>query len=103
MYIWLRRQCYIGTHARNLQDTLPFISFTLLFFTLFMFIFAPRSHSFPPMNRPEWAAGAYATFGLGGQFVPMYEQQHPDDWGYIVGDSGARIVLVSRRNLVDKV
>ena len=33
----------------------------------------------------------------------MYEQQAPSDWGYIVGDSGASIVLVSKRSLVDKV
>jgi long-subunit acyl-CoA synthetase (AMP-forming) len=52
---------------------------------------------------PEWAATAYAASGLGVPFVPMYEQQHPSEWAHIVGDSGATIVLVSRKDLEAKV
>lgn len=46
-------------------------------------------------NRVEWAVGAYATYGLGAHYVPMYEAQHPDEWAYIVRDSGAKVLLVS--------
>ena len=31
-------------------------------------------------NRVEWAAAAYATFGLSATFVPMYEAQPLEDW-----------------------
>ncbi len=31
-------------------------------------------------NRAEWAVAAYACFGLGVAFVPMYEAQLPKDW-----------------------
>eukprot|EP01040_Poterioochromonas_malhamensis_P003296 gene3296-3514_t len=41
-------------------------------------------------NRWEWAAVAYATMGLGGQIVPMYEAQLESDWQYILQDSGTK-------------
>jgi long-chain acyl-CoA synthetase len=44
-------------------------------------------------NRLEWAAAAYATYGLGATFVPMYEQQRADEWRFILEDSAARVVL----------
>ena len=31
-------------------------------------------------NRVEWAVAAYATYGLGARFVPMYEHQLEKDW-----------------------
>lgn len=46
-------------------------------------------------NRIEWAAGCYATAGLGAAYVPMYEVQAERDWKHILGDSGARVCLVS--------
>ena len=46
-------------------------------------------------NRVEWAIAAYATYGLGARFCPMYETQKPDDWRYIVEDSGAKVLLTS--------
>ena len=45
-------------------------------------------------NCVEWAVGCYATYGLGGQYVPMYESQKLEEWVYIIKDSGARILLV---------
>lgn len=45
-------------------------------------------------NRPEWAEVAYATYGLGATFVPMYESQLEGDWEHILRDSAARIVFV---------
>ncbi len=45
-------------------------------------------------NRVEWAVGAYASYGLGAAWVPMYEKQHPSEWHYILSDCGARVVFV---------
>ena len=46
-------------------------------------------------NRPEWAVGAYATYGVGAAWVPMYEQQRPKEWEYILRDSGAKLLMVA--------
>ncbi len=46
-------------------------------------------------NRIEWAVGAYATYGLGAAWVPMYEAQLSKEWEYIIGDSGAKIAIVA--------
>jgi long-chain acyl-CoA synthetase len=48
-------------------------------------------------NRPEWAIAAYATYGLGAQFVPMYEAQLAREWAYILRDSGAKLVFAANR------
>jgi len=44
-------------------------------------------------NRVEWAVVAFATYGLGACFVPMYEAQKPEEWEFILKDSGARVVV----------
>lgn len=46
-------------------------------------------------NRVEWAVGAYATYGCGAMYVPMYEKQNLADWEYIINDSGAKLLLVA--------
>ncbi len=46
-------------------------------------------------NRSEWAVGAYATYGLRASYVPMYEAQLPREWQYILGDCGAKVLLVA--------
>ena len=46
-------------------------------------------------NRTEWAIGAYATYGLGASWVPMYEAQLSKEWEFIIGDSGAKIAVVA--------
>ena len=46
-------------------------------------------------NRSEWAVGAYATYGLGAAWVPMYEAQLSKEWEYIIGDSGAKVAIVA--------
>lgn len=48
-------------------------------------------------NCVEWAVGAYATYGLGARYVPMYESQHPEERDYIIADCDARLVLVRDR------
>ena len=47
-------------------------------------------------NRTEWAIAAYATYGLGGRFVPMYESELPRVWQYIVTDSALKVLFVSK-------
>ena len=50
-------------------------------------------------NRVEWAVGAYATYGCGAMYVPMYEKQNLADWEYIIGDSGAKLLLVANAEI----
>src|SRR5436190_14860248 len=42
-------------------------------------------------NSVEWAIAAYATFGRGAAFVPMYESQAAEEWEFIIRDSGAKV------------
>ena len=53
-------------------------------------------------NRLEWAVGAYATYSLGACYVPMYEKQNLADWEYIVGDSGAKVLIVANEEIRQK-
>lgn len=46
-------------------------------------------------NRYEWAVCAYATYGLGAKYAPMYESQLAKDWEYILSDCEAKVVFVS--------
>ncbi len=54
-------------------------------------------------NRVEWAVAAYATYGLGAQFVPMYEAQKSSEWEFILGDCGAKAVFGSKPAVVEKL
>ncbi|MDB4936664.1 MAG: Long-chain-fatty-acid--CoA ligase [Labilithrix sp.] len=53
-------------------------------------------------NRPEWAIAAYACFGLGIAFVPMYEAQLPKDWEFIVKDCEAKALIVATDAIAGK-
>jgi long-chain acyl-CoA synthetase len=46
-------------------------------------------------NRLEWAVAAFACYGLGAPFVPMYEAQNPQEWDYIVRDCEAKTLIVA--------
>jgi long-chain acyl-CoA synthetase len=48
-------------------------------------------------NSAAWATAAYASYGLGATFVPMYEAQRVEEWEFILRDCGA--VLVFARTL----
>ena len=50
-------------------------------------------------NSPAWAAAAYAAYGLGAAFVPMYEQQRPDDWEFILRDCAATVVFARTQEI----
>ncbi|MBL8784631.1 MAG: long-chain fatty acid--CoA ligase [Deltaproteobacteria bacterium] len=54
-------------------------------------------------NRPEWAIAAYAVYGLGAQYVPMYEAQLPKEWEYILKDSGTKLVFGANDKIVEKL
>lgn len=54
-------------------------------------------------NRVEWAAAAYATFGLCATFVPMYEAQPVEDWAFILKDCEAKAVLGANAEVLAKL
>src|SRR6185503_1616197 len=54
-------------------------------------------------NRVEWAAAAYATYGLEAAFVPMYQAQRPADWEFILADCAAKVVIVATDAIYDAV
>lgn len=53
-------------------------------------------------NRVEWAVAAYAAYGLGAAFVPMYEAQHPKEWEFIVKDCEAKLLVVANDAILAK-
>ena len=52
-------------------------------------------------NRPEWAIAAFATYGRGARFVPMYEAELPSVWHYIIKDAGVNVLLVASAKVRD--
>jgi long-chain acyl-CoA synthetase len=54
-------------------------------------------------NRPAWAILSYATYGCNAQFVPMYEKERTQTWKYIIKDSTIKVLIVSSREIYDKV
>jgi len=54
-------------------------------------------------NRIEWAVAAYATYGRGAQFVPMYEAQKDSEWAFILEDCGAKVVIGATDDILAKL
>lgn len=54
-------------------------------------------------NSVEFAASAYAAYGLGGVLVPMYEVQKLQDWEFIFGDSKPVLAVVANDSIREKV
>jgi long-chain acyl-CoA synthetase len=54
-------------------------------------------------NRIEWAVLAYAGYGLGAAFVPMYESQLEKDWEYVVRDSELKVLFASVPAILERV
>ena len=54
-------------------------------------------------NGPWWVMTDYAVLSLGGITVPVYPSLVPEQIKYIINDSDARVVVVSDRNLWNKV
>ena len=54
-------------------------------------------------NRLEWAVCCYATYGRRGSYVPMYEQQLPKEWKFILEDSGSKICIAANVEIYEAV
>ncbi len=54
-------------------------------------------------NRTEWAIAAYAAFGLEALFIPMYLEQHAEDWAYIINDCQATALFTSKPQCWKKI
>src|SRR5579871_4957183 len=54
-------------------------------------------------NRPEWAVADFATLLLGAVVVPIYATLTAQQTAYILGDSGAKVVIVSTEEQLRKV
>ena len=50
-------------------------------------------------NRTEWAIAAFATFGLGGRFIPMYEKELTKIWKHIIRDGGIKVLFVANETV----
>jgi len=54
-------------------------------------------------NRTEWAVGAFASYGLGARWVPMYESELLHVWKYIITDSSIKILFVSKLEIYEQL
>lgn len=54
-------------------------------------------------NRVEWAVAAFATYGLGGRFIPMYEKELAKTWQFIINDSGIKALFVANNTIYGQV
>jgi len=54
-------------------------------------------------NRTEWAIAAFATFGLCGRYIPMYEKELVKVWKHIINDGGIKLLLVATREIYDQI
>ena len=54
-------------------------------------------------NGVEWAAAAYATYGLGAAFVPMYESQREEEWAFIARDARLSLLFVANSAILAKL
>jgi long-chain acyl-CoA synthetase len=54
-------------------------------------------------NRPEWTIADFAALSMGAITVPIYSTQTAEQSAYILNDSGARVVVVSTQNQLEKV
>src|SRR5277367_6586524 len=53
-------------------------------------------------NRWEWAVTDFATLAIGGVDVPLYSTLTPEQIGYMLHDSGAKVAVVSTAEQYDK-
>ncbi len=53
-------------------------------------------------NRVEWAVAAYAVYGLGAAYVPMYEAQNAKEWEFIAKDCDAKVLICATDEIVAK-
>ena len=54
-------------------------------------------------NRWEWAVTDFAALAVGGVDVPLYPTLTPEQIGYMLRDSGAKVAVLSSREQYDKL
>lgn len=54
-------------------------------------------------NRTEWAVIAFATHGLLGEYVPMYEKEILKVWKYIIKDAQIKFLFVANEAIYEQV
>lgn len=54
-------------------------------------------------NRWEWAVTDFATLAIGGVDVPLYPTLTPEQIGYMLRDSGAKVAVVSSKEQYEKL
>ncbi|MCX5908785.1 MAG: AMP-binding protein, partial [Deltaproteobacteria bacterium] len=54
-------------------------------------------------NRLEWVIAAFATYGLGARYIPMYESELIPVCKYIITDSAVKVLLVSKLEILEKI
>lgn len=54
-------------------------------------------------NRWEWPVTDFATLAIGGVDVPLYPTLTPEQIGYMLRDSGAKVAVVSSREQYEKL
>jgi long-chain acyl-CoA synthetase len=54
-------------------------------------------------NRWEWPVVDFAALAIGAVDVPLYQTLTPEQVGYMLRDSGSRVIFVSSRDAYDKV
>ncbi len=54
-------------------------------------------------NRWEWAVADFATLAIGGVDVPLYPTLTPEQIGYMLRDSGAKVAVVSSKEQYEKL
>ncbi len=54
-------------------------------------------------NRWEWPVVDFATLAIGAVDVPLYQTLTPEQMGYILNNSGARVIFVSTKDQYEKL
>jgi len=54
-------------------------------------------------NSVEWAQIAFATYGLGAHYVPLYENESPATIKYIINDCKIKVLFIADQKLADSI
>lgn len=89
-YQWVNYK-YVGERVSNLRAGLAKLG-----------VDKDDSIGFISSNSVEWAVGAFATYGRGARFVPMYEAELPSIWKYIINDATVKVLFVANEQVYEK-
>src|ERR1700761_1046267 len=54
-------------------------------------------------TRPEWTYFDYAALSIGATVVPIYQTNSPEECGYVLENSDAKVVVVENEEQLEKV